>query len=369
MKKTLRIAALIAMTAVVVACEKEPQPEGTTEAIEVQQAPKNHAIILNEGDRNGIASLSYLNLATGTLNNDWFLANNERNLGVLGGDVVVYGSKAYVTVSMSGTLEVIDTATGASQQYNLNNCYPNRLTAHGGKIYITCHNPRSVIRIDTTAPGTKEAECLLGDYNPEGIAALNGRLFVASSYVDDGKGNLTYDNKLYVIDINGFNVISTLTIPTNPQKVLPVDNNHVVVNGWGEWDMNTGATFDHGTAVVDAQTLAVTTSPQLISFMAVRNGMVYGIASTYDQSWTQHIEYLTFNPTTLETSSLPIRLDDNVTNNPYSIAVHPDNGDIYITTDGGTYSNTEGDVYCFSSNGTRRWRNQVGVYPSKIVFY
>ena len=217
MKKTLRIAALIAMTAVVVACEKEPQPEGTTEAIEVQQAPKNHAIILNEGDRNGIASLSYLNLATGTLNNDWFLANNERNLGVLGGDVVVYGSKAYVTVSMSGTLEVIDTATGASQQYNLNNCYPNRLTAHGGKIYITCHNPRSVIRIDTTAPGTKEAECLLGDYNPEGIAALNGRLFVASSYVDDGTGNLTYDNKLYVIDINGFNVISTISDYAPPQ--------------------------------------------------------------------------------------------------------------------------------------------------------
>ena len=367
MKRTLRIAALLTMAVAVAACEKEPLPDGAAEQIEAQQAPKSHAIILNEGDKIGRASLSYLNLTTGTLTNDWFNANNGRNLGVLGGDVVVYGSKAYVTVSVSGTLEVIDTATGASQQYSLGNCYPNRMAAYEGKLYITCHSPRSVMRIDTTAPGIAEAACLLGDYNPEGIAALNGRLFVASSYVDDGTGNITYDNNLYVIDINEFSVISTLTVPTNPQNVLPVDNKHVVVNGWGEWDMNTGGTVGEGTAVVDAHTLAVATTSQLITRMAARNGMVYGYRSTYDQNWNMSITFLTFNPTTLETSSLAVSLDDNDTYNPYSIAVHPDNGDIYVATDGNYTSN--GDLYCFAPDGTRRWRNEVGLLPSKIVFY
>lgn len=367
MKRTLRIAALLMMAFAVAACEKEPLSEGTTEQIEALQAPKNHAIILNEGDKIGRASLSFLNLATGTLTNEWFYANNSRNLGALGGDVVVYGSKAYVTVSVSGTLEVIDTATGVSQQYDLGNRYPNRLTAHDGKLYITCHNPRSVMRIDTTSPGITEALCLLGDYNPEGIAALNGRLFVASSYVDDGTGNINYDNKLYVIDINEFNIDSILIVPTNPQNVLPVDNNHIVVNGWGVWDMNNGSTIGEGTAVIDAQTLAVATSPQLITRMATRNGMVYGYASTCDEQWHQTIAFLTFNPTTLETSSLSIRLDDGDTYNPYCIAVHPDNGDIYVATDG--YYTSNGDLYCFAPDGTRRWRNGVGLLPSKIVFY
>lgn len=367
MKRTLRLAAPLAAVTAFAACEKEPQPEGTTEAIEVQQAPKSHAIILNEGDRNGFASLSMLNLTTGTLTNDWFNAANNRRLGVLGGDVVVYGSKAYATVSMSGTLEVIDTATGVSQQYSLGNSYPNRMAAYEGKLYITCHNPRSVIRIDTAAPGTTEAVCTLGDYNPEGIAALNGRLFVASTYIDNGSGNITYDNKIYVIDINGFSVDTTLTVPRNPQSVLPVDDNRLVVNCWGTWDMNSGSTVDEGTAVIDAQTLAVSTSTQLITRMAARNGIVYGYASTYDQEWHQSITFLTFNPATMATTSLPVRLDDNDTYNPYAIAVHPDNGDIYVMTDGG-YS-AHGDIYCFAPDGTRRWRNGVGQLPSKMVFY
>lgn len=69
----------------------------------------------------------------------------------------------------------------------------------------------------------------------------------------------------------------------------------------------------------------------------------------------------------MATTSLPVRLDDNDTYNPYAIAVHPDNGDIYVMTDGG-YS-AHGDIYCFAPDGTRRWRNGVGQLPSKMVFY
>lgn len=368
MKKTLRIAAIIAIVTLA-ACEKEPQLEGTTENIPVQQSHKSHALILNEGNPIGNdASLSYLDLASGTLTNNWFKTKNNRNLGSLGGDMVVYGSKAYVTVSTSGTLEVIDTATGLSQQYSMTNNYPNRIAAYGGKLYITCHNPCGVMRIDTTSPGNVEAICLLGDYNPEGIAVLNGKLFVASSYISNSSGVFSYDNKVYMIDINDFAATTTLTVLKNPQRVIPVDNNHLVVNCWGEWDETDWHVINEGTAIIDAQTLSVSTTPQLLTKMAVYNGTVYGWSSRYDNAGNQVINYMSLNPTTLETSQLPIRLDDNDTYNPYAIAIHPDNGDIYITTDGGLQAN-KGDVYCFSANGTRRWRNQVGVFPSKIVFY
>ena len=370
MKKTQRLAVLIAFATFFVACEKEPQTtETTSEVIPVQQTPLTHALILNEGDPLlNNATLSYIDLATGSLTNDWFLANNNRPLGSLGGDIIVYGSKIYVTVSQSGTLEVIDSLTGVSHQYSLGNSYPNRMTANNGKLYITCHYPRSVISIDTTAPGNVEASCLLGDYNPEGIAILNGKLFVASTWVSDSYNNVSYDNTIYVVDINSFTVDTTLTVATNPQKVIPVDNNRVIVNCWGAWDMNNGSTTGVGTAIIDATTLSVTTSPQLLTRMAVHNGLVYGYSSTYDADWHQTINYFTFNPTTLETTPLPIHLDDDDTYNPYSIAIHPDNGDIYLSTDGGT-NGAKGDLYCFSSNGTRRWRNEVGKFPSKIIFY
>ena len=342
------------------ACEKEPPAPGTQDTIEFETM---HALVLNEGPQGNNASLSYLDLGNGTLVNDWFAAANGRGLGNVAQDLVIYGSKAYVTVWASGSLEVIDTATGTATHIDLGNRGPRYIAAEGGKLYITCYNPHSVIRVDTNTLEI-EATCTLGGFNPEGIAVATGKLFVVSDNISDQSGNYSYDDKLYVINISTFEVDTTIVVGSNPQKVMPVGSQYLVVNCWGEWNMNTGATVGEGCAIVNVQTLEVRQVGNLLTNMAVHGDMVYGYASTYDASWQMTTTFMKIDPQTLVKTTI---LDDCGINNPYAIAVHPTSGNVYVATDGNYISN--GDLYCFAPDGTRRWKREVGMLPSKIVFF
>lgn len=342
------------------ACEKpEPAPEPTAPV----DTDSLHAIVLNEGPQGNNASLSWLDLDAGTLENDWFAHCNNRPLGNVAQDLIVYGSKAYVTVWKSGTLEVIDKVTGVSQQVNLGNRGPRYMAADGGKLYITCYNPASIIRIDT-ATLQIEATCPLGGYNPEGIAIAAGKLFAVSSWIGEQQSEITYDDKVYVVDLATFANATPVTVGSNPQRIEAVDDNTLIVNCWGVWNMNTATTEGEGSALIDATTLTVTQTGQPLSRMTVDHGMVYGCMSTYDASWQMTTSYLKLDPATLTVTPL---LTSCGINNPYSIGVHPVSGDLYIGTDG-NYS-TNGDLYCFSPDGTQRWKREVGMLPSKIVFY
>lgn len=343
-----------------IACEKPETETPTTSTVETSSM---HAIVLNEGPQGNNASLSWLDLDAGTLENDWFAHCNNRPLGNIAQDLIVYGSKAYVTVWKSGTLEVIDKTTGTSQQVNLGNRGPRYMAADGGKLYITCYNPTSIIRIDT-ATLQIEATCPLGGYNPEGIAIAAGKLFAVSSWIGEQQSEITYDDKVYVVDLATFANPTPVTVGNNPQRIEAVDSNTLIVNCWGAWNMNTGTTEGEGSALIDASTLAVTQTGQPLSRMTVDHGMVYGCMSTYDASWQMTTSYFKLDPATLTVTPL---LTSCGINNPYSIGVHPVSGDIFIGTDG-NYS-TNGDLYCFSPDGTQRWKREVGLLPSKIVFY
>ena len=360
MKHIERALIVILLAIGIAACEK-PEPEQQhSSTVEVDTL---HALVLNEGPQGNNASLTRIDLANGTLENDWFALCNNRGLGNVAQDLIVYGSKAYITVWKSGTLEVVDTATGISQQVNLGNRGPRYLAADGGKLYISCYNPRSVIRIDT-ATLQIEATCTLGNYNPEGIAIAAGKLFVVSSWVGETQSSITYDDKVYVVDLATFANPTPIVVGKNPQRMEAIDENTLIVNCWGEWNMNTGTTEGEGSALIDATTLAVTQTGQLLSHMTVDHGMVYGCASTYDASWNMTTSYIKIDPATLTVT--PILTSCGI-NNPYSIGVHPVSGDIYIGTDGNYMTN--GDLYCFSPDGTQRWKREVGQLPSKIVFY
>ncbi|MBQ9639782.1 MAG: PQQ-like beta-propeller repeat protein [Bacteroidales bacterium] len=80
----------------------------------------NEAFVLNEGawGRND-ASLSRLNSKNGTIVNNYFASVNSRGLGDVAQDIMIYGSKMYISVSFSNTVEVVNPTTGKSQQLKL----------------------------------------------------------------------------------------------------------------------------------------------------------------------------------------------------------------------------------------------------------
>lgn len=346
------MAVLVAIVAV--ACEKPLEEEHAVVQAAADASPR--VLLLNEGSwGNNNASLTFIDNAGSTLDNNWFEAANGRGLGDVAQDIVVYGSKAYVTVTFSNSLEVIDTATGRSTRIDLGDRTPRYMAAADGKLFITCYRPHSVVRVDTASLAV-EATCIIGVYNPEGIAAVGGKLFVASSYIQTSSSSYRRDSLLYVVDPTTMQIDTSLVVGLNPQLVVDIDGRYLAVNYSGDYTDGTS-----GTAIVDATTLTVSQLGLPLTGMCAAAGRLFGFRRDgYSQESTA--TYHIIDPTTLIVSPLP----HLACNTPYGISVDPRNGDIYVFTDG-NYTAT-GDIICYSATGSKRWQASAGRLPRKAVF-
>lgn len=354
MKKLHNIAFCAFLILLLSNCEKPLELESGMFDAADDASPR--MLLLNEGAwGNNNASITFIDNAHDTLVNNWFETANGRGLGDVAQDLIVYGSRAYATVTFSNSLEVMDTVTGRSTRVDLGDRTPRYLAAADGKLYISCYRPHSIIRVDT-ATLEIEAMCILGAYNPEGIAAMGGRLFVASSYVQTSNSSYRRDSLLYVVDAAAMRVDTTLVVGLNPQGVVAIDGNHLAVNYSGDYTDGTS-----GTAIVDATTLEVRQLGLPLTGMCAAGGLLYGF-KRQGYSSESTATYHRFDPTSFQLSNLNFQLP----NTPYGIAVDQRNGDIYVFTDG-NYTAT-GDILCHSATGTLRWRLAAGRLPRKAVF-
>ena len=353
LQRTIVLCGLLLAAACTPAVEEKPQSTAS------DMSASARVWLLNEGSWGANnASITRFDNRTGEVENDWFARCNGRGLGDLAQDMVAYGSKVYVTVSESGSLEVVDTASGRSQRVDLGDRYPRYLAACDGKLYVSCYNPHSVIRIDTASLEV-EATCSLGDYNPEGMAVAGQWLMVASSNASDSRGVYTYDSVLYAIDLATFAQPQRIAVGCNPQRVAPLDDHRVVVNYWGDYGMRAP-----GSAVVDVTDMSVKQLNVAYSNFTIYKGQVYGYVTTYSPDYsTKQTRYVRQDVATLSATDL---LADDAVKGAYSIAVDPANGDLLIASDG-DYVAT-GTLYCFDQHGNPRWHHAVGMFPSRFVF-
>lgn len=343
---------VIALTALlVVACEKEEQ--SSSQAVE-----RHNMIVLNEGNwGSNNASLSVVDTDSSYIDNGWFQTANGRRLGDQAQDMIVYGSKLYVTVTESNTLEVVDPASGMSTQLRMGSLKPRYIAAHSGKLYISCYNPPCVVCVDT-ATLTIEDTCLLADYRPEGIAIAQGTAFVAGAY-HKGDYNL-FDNKIYRIDLSSFDTLPSWVVGLNNNRIEKMNENTLFVNcGNGTASSPNGAYF------MDATTGDITPADFAPTKMALYNGTVYGFSAPYGDSPAFALLHA-------DGSSEPFPFEPALTDleqneNPYAIAIDPNNGDIYIATDGAY--RVPGDIFCFKRDGQLRFRVEAGMFPSKMIFF
>lgn len=357
MKHITRILCIGLLAMSVVACEKEknetptptptPTPEETVDAL-----------VLNEGSWGGNnASISGLVMASGNVDNDWFEnANNGRQLGDVAQDIVAYGSKVYATVTFSNSLEVINPKTGAATRIDMGDRNPRHIAAEGGKLYITCYNPCSVVRIDTASLEI-EATCPLGEFHPEGIAIAQGKAFVASSVTADYSA---YDDKVYVIDLSTFANPEPVVVGTNPGAVKKINDNMVLVCYAGNYN-----DLPAGSAIIDASTNDVRQTNQELAGATTYNGIIYGYASTWVEQggeWIQTVGFFSLDPTTL--TPTPLSFLSSIAS-PYGIDINPANGDIYVTE---SASGANGDVHCYTLSGSKRFTSEAGIFPKKVIF-
>lgn len=183
--------------------------------------------ILNEGGMGmNNSSIDFYDFADGTYVTDAFPAANPDvalGLGDTGNDLAVYGGKLWAVMNGSDLVEVMDASTiehiraidvPACRDIAFSGSYAY-VTSWAGNVSDDGDRTGMVYRIDINSlsiAGTVEV-----GYQPEDIAVLDGKIYVANS------GGMTdgYDNRLSIIDEESFSLERTVEIAANICDIAP----------------------------------------------------------------------------------------------------------------------------------------------------
>lgn len=297
------------------------------------------------------ATLDYYDPNTKELKTKVFASVNGRGLGDTANDIMVYGSKMYIAVSESNTIEITDITakslkTIAPKDDSGQPQSPRYLAAYEGKVYVTLFDGH-LAEIDTTSMEiTKKTK--VGP-NPYQVREVGGKLYVANS----GGYNSVKDSTLSVVDPVSFTEEKKIVVGLNPM--------YMNADSDGELYVVCGGNFADVKASLRRVDLKAETSTSLYTNDNIMMGMaadkLYVIQSENDANWlpinTQFVSYDAKSDT--ETSKNFIT-DGTVVDGAYSLSVNPATGDIYIGTS--DYVST-GDMFIFSAEGKKI--NQLAV--------
>ncbi|NUN69945.1 MAG: YncE family protein [Bacteroidetes bacterium] len=312
--------------------------------------------ILNEGGFNtNTATLSVFLPDSHKVYTDVFSAANNRNLGDIGNDIVLYNNKAYIVMNNSHRVEVISASTHASLGIiSVPGNSPYKLTiVNGSKGYITNLYKGTVTAFDPATYAILKDNIKVGA-NPQGIITAGGKVFVCNS----GFGA---DSTISVIDPAKDSVIATISVTASPVDIALDADGDLIVVSYGVGSYPDPAKESSGAiTVIDPKTLAVTATIPLP--MAVYGHPSELTLSQYGYGYTVVkngiLKFDTRTNTITAQQFLPLT--------PYAIAVDDATERLYT-----------GDARDFNSNGMLRVHTKtgitvdsavVGIIPGTIVF-
>ncbi|MDD2327178.1 MAG: YncE family protein [bacterium] len=327
-----------------------------------EETPDNSKalLILNEGSREGNnATLARYDLQEETIIKEYFNLVNKDGLGDVANDMVQHGSKIYIAVTNSGTVEVIDAASGISiQQIIMKTASgaskePRRLAAYGGKVYVTSFDD-TVTRIDTLSLAI-DGSVTVG-MDPEGIAIKNNKIYVANS------GGLNwengYDNSLSVINLTSFTEEKKIEVGTNPGSLYADSQGDLYLTVTGNYADEPGAFKMIRSGSSTVETIAGIASPQKF---VISNNMAYIICGAWEEP-NRLVVYDCLEEEIVSDSFISDGTEIPIMNN---VSVDPVTGDFFVAS---TDYIHPGDVYWFDKRGTLKNRLiAVGINPSVVL--
>lgn len=369
------LVALMAMV-LLVACREE-QFIFVPEEVEVtlpEYTSLQGFYLLNEGNMNSNkATLDYYNFRTGRYTRNVFAFANPnvpKEMGDVGNDLGIYGSKLYAVINCSNKIDVMDKNTVKKiGQIDIPNC--RYIKFYGGYAYVTSYagpveiSPEYtqrgyVAKIDTATLQVVD-KCLVG-FQPDELDIVNGKIYVANS---GGYMVPNYENTVSVIDIDTFTEDSRIEIAINLQCCKADSRGMLWLSSRGDYYDNQSKLYVYDTR---HQRLAKTLDLR-VSNMWLDGDSLYVIGAQFSYvTMNYETTYAIINTLTMEQVSSKFITDgtDAVIVMPYGIAVNPITKDIYVT-DASSYVDA-GRLYCFSSDGIKKWDVRTGDIPAHFVF-
>jgi DNA-binding beta-propeller fold protein YncE len=331
--------------------------------------------ILNEGNMGANrCTLDYLDLS-GTDSTIHYYRNiyAERNpstvkeLGDVGNDIGIYGSKLWIVVNCSNKVEVCEArSTRRLGQVNIDNC--RYLAFDGGFAYVSSYaGPVQVAencplgrvyKVDTLT--LQKVDSVVVGYQPGEMAIVDGKLYVASS---GGYRVPLYDNRIMVIDLATFQVIKEIEVDVNLHRLLADSHGQL-------WVSTRGNYFDVSPALYclkDDKVVARLEIP--ISSMTIFGDSLYYIGTTFSYVDGGYKKDFGIVDVALQRCSVAVTFEAPEIKNitlPYGIIVNPHDRDFYIL-DAKNYVSS-GELLHFDADGHFLWRVSTGDIPSRGVF-
>ncbi|MCC8146188.1 MAG: YncE family protein [Bacteroidales bacterium] len=330
--------------------------------------------LLNEGNMGSNKStLDYYDYTTGEyVRNIYSEANPNvvKEVGDVGNDLGIYGSKLYAVINCSNKIEVMDKHTAKRvAQIDIPNC--RYIKFHKGYAYVASYagpvmiNPDYdqfgyVAKIDTATLEIVD-RCVVG-FQPDELEIVNNKIYVANS---GGYMFPNYENTVSVIDISSFKEIKKIEVAKNLHRLCADPHGQLWVSSRGDYydeesrlylidlmkdELVGSLDIPVSNFHLDGDSLYIYSTEW--SYLSMDNEITYGIVNVKDRS------IVTRNFITDGTDE-KIRI-------PYGITVNPLTKEIYVT-DAKNYV-SPGTLYCFDKNGKLKWNVRTGDIPAHFVF-
>lgn len=333
--------------------------------------------LVNEGNMgSNKCTLDYYDYMTGLYTRNFYAERNPnvvKELGDVGNDIGIYGSKLYVVVNCSHKVEILDSRSGVRLgQVDIPNCRYVRF--HRGKAYVSSYV--GPVLIDPSAPkgavyevdtlDFKVTRKVTVGYQPEEMEIVDDYMYVANS---GGYRAPHYDNTVSVIQMIDFKQVQQIPVGINLHRLKKDRYGKLWVTSRGDYQSVPSRLYVMQKKRGFNQMIVTDTIPIACSDMAFFGDYMYYYATEWNNfSATNIISYGIIDVRTKEIVS-----DNFITDGtereitiPYGIAVHPETGDIFVT-DAKNYVSS-GTLYCFSPDGRKKWSVRTGDIPAHITF-
>ncbi len=333
--------------------------------------------LLNEGNMgSNKCTLDYYDYLTGLYARNFYAERNPdviKELGDVGNDIGIYGSKLYVVVNCSHKVEILDARSGTRiGQVDIPNCRYIRF--HKGKAYVSSFigpvlidpdAPKgAVFEMDTTTLAITRKVTV--GYQPEEMEIIDDYMYVANS---GGYRTPEYDNTVSVIQMEDFKQVNRIPVGINLHRLKKDRYGKLWVTGRGDYKSRPSRLYVLDKKAGYNRMIVTDTIPVACSEMAIRGDSLYYYATEWNNFTTSNtISYGIIDIRTkkiVNTNFISDGTDKDITI-PYGIAVHPETGDILVT-DAKNYVSS-GSLHCYSPDGKKKWSVRTGDIPAHITF-
>lgn len=294
-----------------------------------------------------------------------------KELGDVGNDIQIYGSRLWIAVNCSNKVEVCTSdSCHRIGQVNIPNCryvaFAGRyayISSYAGPVTMGSAQQGRVYKVDTLT--LEKVDSVTVGRQPEEMAVIGGKLYVANSggYTPDN-----YDRTLSVIDLNTFVEERRIDVDVNLHRVRKDRYNQLWVTSRGDNGGRASCLY-YLTVGADGIMHVEGKIDTPVSEMCIVGDTLYYIGTQYNngvQSGNTGMGLIDIRRHEPISTTMFRAPEIAAMELPYGIAVNPDTKSFFLM-DAKNYVSS-GELLHFHPDGTLAWRQWTGDIPSRAVF-